>query len=225
MQRAAEQAGWVVTQMTPQKAEDLFGRVGNMDPSKSNLDRLPKALGERREAERPRARSTSKCCVRRSSCPTRRIRSPCRSTASWHRSMAARVRRLCVPGPPRRSRTDCLALDLDRSAVANRVAEEDAEATSGSGVGGASGVAYAWGEASSGSERCVAFVRQPSVQGDDVLCASAAGQLRGLIAACRPKQPRAEGQGDTNEVHGAAWAQDRCQPCSIVLAPDDRIGA
>jgi len=45
--RAAEQASWVVTQMTPQKAEELFGRVGNMDPSKSSLDRLPKALGAR----------------------------------------------------------------------------------------------------------------------------------------------------------------------------------
>ena len=51
-QRAAEQASWVVTQMTPQKAEDLFGRVGNMGPSKSSLDRLPKALGERWEQER-----------------------------------------------------------------------------------------------------------------------------------------------------------------------------
>lgn len=51
-QRAAEQASWVVTQMTPQKAEDLFERVGNMDPSKSSLDRLPKALGERWEQER-----------------------------------------------------------------------------------------------------------------------------------------------------------------------------
>lgn len=50
--RAAEQASWVVTQMTPQKAQDLFARVGNMDPSKSSLDRLPKALGERWEAER-----------------------------------------------------------------------------------------------------------------------------------------------------------------------------
>lgn len=50
--RAAEQASWVVTQMTPQKAEELFERVGNMAPSKSSLDRLPKALGERWEAER-----------------------------------------------------------------------------------------------------------------------------------------------------------------------------
>ena len=50
--RAAEQASWVVTQMTPQKAEDLFERVGNMAPSKSSLDRLPRALGERWEAKR-----------------------------------------------------------------------------------------------------------------------------------------------------------------------------
>jgi hypothetical protein len=51
-QRAAEQASWVVTQMTPQKAAELFERVGNMEPSKSSLDRLPRALGERWEAER-----------------------------------------------------------------------------------------------------------------------------------------------------------------------------
>jgi hypothetical protein len=50
--RAAEQASWVVAQMTPQKAEELFGRVGNMDPSKSSLDRLPKALGKRWEKKR-----------------------------------------------------------------------------------------------------------------------------------------------------------------------------
>lgn len=51
-QRAAQQASWVVTQMTPQKGEELFERVGNMDPSKSSLDRLPRALGERWESER-----------------------------------------------------------------------------------------------------------------------------------------------------------------------------
>jgi hypothetical protein len=50
--RAAEQGLWVVTQMTPGKAEELFGRVGNMQPSKSSLDRLPKALNERWEADR-----------------------------------------------------------------------------------------------------------------------------------------------------------------------------
>jgi hypothetical protein len=50
--RAAEHASWVVTQMTPKKAEELFARVGNMEPSKSSLDRLPKALGERWEQAR-----------------------------------------------------------------------------------------------------------------------------------------------------------------------------
>ena len=51
-QRAAQQASWVVMQMTPKKAEELFERIGNMEPSKSSLDRLPKALGERWEADR-----------------------------------------------------------------------------------------------------------------------------------------------------------------------------
>lgn len=50
--RAAQQALWVVTQMTPKKAEELFGRVGNMGPSKSSLDRLPKVLSERWERDR-----------------------------------------------------------------------------------------------------------------------------------------------------------------------------
>jgi hypothetical protein len=50
--RAAEQAAWVVTQMTPQKAENLFERIGNMEPSKSSLDRLPKATGDRWEDDR-----------------------------------------------------------------------------------------------------------------------------------------------------------------------------
>jgi hypothetical protein len=51
-QRAASQASWVVTQMTPGQGAKLFGRVGNMAPSKSSLDRLPKALGEQWEADR-----------------------------------------------------------------------------------------------------------------------------------------------------------------------------
>lgn len=49
---AAEQAAWVVSQMTPETAEELFKRVGNMTPSKSSLDRLPKALSARWEADR-----------------------------------------------------------------------------------------------------------------------------------------------------------------------------
>ncbi|MBE7453354.1 MAG: hypothetical protein HS111_32150 [Kofleriaceae bacterium] len=38
--------------MTPQKAENLFERVGNMEPSKSSLDRLPKELSDRWERAR-----------------------------------------------------------------------------------------------------------------------------------------------------------------------------
>lgn len=49
---AAQQATWVVAQMTPQLAEELFARIGNMSPSKSSLDRLPKALSARWEEER-----------------------------------------------------------------------------------------------------------------------------------------------------------------------------
>lgn len=50
--KAAKQASWVVTQMTPKKAAELFARVGTMAPSKSSLDRLPKAVGARWEEGR-----------------------------------------------------------------------------------------------------------------------------------------------------------------------------
>jgi hypothetical protein len=50
--RAAQQALWVVTQMTPKKGAELFERVGNMAPSKSSLDRLPKIVAERWEQSR-----------------------------------------------------------------------------------------------------------------------------------------------------------------------------
>lgn len=50
--RAAEQALWVVTQMTPKKGAELFERVGNMGPSKSSLDRLPKIIAKTWEDER-----------------------------------------------------------------------------------------------------------------------------------------------------------------------------
>jgi hypothetical protein len=49
---AAQQAAWVVSQMVPKLGEELFERVGNMTPSKSSLDRLPKALSERWEPDR-----------------------------------------------------------------------------------------------------------------------------------------------------------------------------
>lgn len=49
---AAQLATWVVSQMTPASAEELFARVGNMTPSKSALDRLPKQLLGASEDER-----------------------------------------------------------------------------------------------------------------------------------------------------------------------------
>ena len=49
---AAKQASWIVAQMTPGKAEELLHRVGNMEPSKASLDRLPKAISEKWEAGR-----------------------------------------------------------------------------------------------------------------------------------------------------------------------------
>jgi hypothetical protein len=50
--RAARQGLWAVAHLTPQEAEDLFREVGNMSPSKSSLDRLPKQCSIRWEAQR-----------------------------------------------------------------------------------------------------------------------------------------------------------------------------
>jgi hypothetical protein len=49
---ASKQAAWVVAQMVPRQAEELFQRLGNMSPSKTSLDQLPKALSERWEDDR-----------------------------------------------------------------------------------------------------------------------------------------------------------------------------
>jgi hypothetical protein len=51
---AARQVAFVVAHLTPQEGEDLFRELGNMRPSKSSLDRLPKQLGACWEAERAR---------------------------------------------------------------------------------------------------------------------------------------------------------------------------
>ncbi len=51
---AARQATWVVAHLTPKEGEDLFAMLGGMKPSKSSLDRLPKQVSERWEAERER---------------------------------------------------------------------------------------------------------------------------------------------------------------------------
>ena len=55
---AARQASCVVAQMTPSEGEALLRELGNMAPSKSSLDRLPKALSARWEANREAFEST-----------------------------------------------------------------------------------------------------------------------------------------------------------------------
>jgi hypothetical protein len=49
---AAQQASWAVAHLTPKESEDLFEMLGNMTPSKSTLDRLPKTLNTHWEAHR-----------------------------------------------------------------------------------------------------------------------------------------------------------------------------
>jgi hypothetical protein len=55
---AAKQATWVVAHLTPKEGEELFELLGNMTPSKSTLDRLPKALSVPWEAHRPQFEAT-----------------------------------------------------------------------------------------------------------------------------------------------------------------------
>jgi hypothetical protein len=51
---AAKQAIWVVAHLTPREGEELFEVMGNMKPSKSSLDRLPKQLSSKWEEDRER---------------------------------------------------------------------------------------------------------------------------------------------------------------------------
>ena len=55
---AARQASRVVAQMTPSEGEALLRELGNMAPSKSSLDRLPKGLSAHWEANREAFEST-----------------------------------------------------------------------------------------------------------------------------------------------------------------------
>jgi hypothetical protein len=55
---AAKQATWGVAHLTPKEGEELFELLGNMTPSKSTLDRLPKALHVHWEGQRPRCEAT-----------------------------------------------------------------------------------------------------------------------------------------------------------------------
>ena len=54
----AKQATWVVAHLTPKEGAELFDLLGNMTPSKSTLDRLPKALSVHWEAQRPHFEAT-----------------------------------------------------------------------------------------------------------------------------------------------------------------------
>ena len=49
---AARQGAMLVSHMTPRDAEEVLATLGHMQPSKSSLDRLPKALSARWEAQR-----------------------------------------------------------------------------------------------------------------------------------------------------------------------------
>jgi hypothetical protein len=49
---AAQHAAWAVAHLTPQETETMFKRLGGMNPSKSSLDRLPKALSALWETDR-----------------------------------------------------------------------------------------------------------------------------------------------------------------------------
>jgi hypothetical protein len=55
---AAKQATWVVAHLTPQEGAELFDLLGNMTPSKSTLDRLPKALHKQWDTHRPQFEAT-----------------------------------------------------------------------------------------------------------------------------------------------------------------------
>jgi hypothetical protein len=55
---AAKQATGVVAHRTPQEGAALFDLLGNMTPSQSPLDRLPKALSVHWEAQRPHCEAT-----------------------------------------------------------------------------------------------------------------------------------------------------------------------
>ena len=53
---AARQGAMLTAHLVPREAEEVLAALGNMAPSKSLLDRLPKALSARWEDERPRVR-------------------------------------------------------------------------------------------------------------------------------------------------------------------------
>ena len=56
--QAAKQATWATAHLTPQEGEEFFSLLGNMTPSKSSLDRLPKGLSRQWEQRRPEFEAT-----------------------------------------------------------------------------------------------------------------------------------------------------------------------
>jgi len=50
--RAARQGAFAMAHLTPGESESMFGEIGNMRPSRSSLDRLPKALSPHWEEHR-----------------------------------------------------------------------------------------------------------------------------------------------------------------------------
>ena len=55
---AARHGAMLVSHLTPRDAEEMFAHLGHMQPSKSSLDRLPKALSGRWEAQREHFEAT-----------------------------------------------------------------------------------------------------------------------------------------------------------------------
>ena len=55
---AARQGAMLVSHLTPRDAEEVLATLGHMQPSKSSLDRLPKALSARWEAQREHFEAT-----------------------------------------------------------------------------------------------------------------------------------------------------------------------
>ena len=61
---AARQGAMLVSHLTPRDAEQVLAALGHMQPSKSSLDRLPKALSARWEAQREAFETTVREAMR-----------------------------------------------------------------------------------------------------------------------------------------------------------------
>ena len=59
--RAARQSAFALAHLTPRDAEELFAEIGNMRPSRSTLDRLPKAISQQWEVQREEWERALRC--------------------------------------------------------------------------------------------------------------------------------------------------------------------